>query len=177
MVKFFCILTNRKSIKDICDFCLKIYRANTESSPNKELLAKSVNITVFIFKNGMLLLVTTATLVLVKPRISYVRNGILDPILPTHFPGINEGGVTGYTILSLYHMYIVFVFVIGTAGCDLFLMTLVVHCYTMSQIFLNFVNEFNALIQTPKRNKSNADVCIFLENLILMHNDFIKLPK
>lgn len=48
VVKFFCILTNSKSIKDISDFCSEIYKANTKSSPNKALLAKSV-ITVFKF--------------------------------------------------------------------------------------------------------------------------------
>lgn len=163
-----------KSIKDISDFCSKIYRANTKSSPNKALLAKSVNVTVFIFKYGLALLITTATLVVVKPCISYVAFGVLDPILPTHFPGINEDDIIGYTILALYHVHIVFVFVIGTAGCDLFLMVLVVHCYTMTNIFQNAVNEFNALIEKHKRHTPNEELCLFLKNVILMHNDFIR---
>lgn len=175
------ILTNTKSLKDISEFCLKIYKANTTPSPNKTLLARSVKVTTFIFKYGMILLVTTATLVLVKPCMSLIAFGVripvLEPILPTHFPLINEEEIIGYSILALYHTFIVYVFVIGTAGCDLFLMTLVVHGYTMSRIFHNAVVEFNDLIENRERDASSEELRMFLKNMILMHNDFIKLAN
>lgn len=156
------------------DFCLKIYKANTKSSPNKTYLGKSVKLTVFLFKNGMILLITTATLTSIKPCILYILTGELDPILPTHFPGINEQEAIGYTILAVFHLYIMFVFAVGTAGVDLSLMTFVIHTYTMSNIFKNAVNDLNGLIGLKARNN---DIRSSLNNLILMHNDFIKLPK
>lgn len=174
IVKFFSILANTKSIRDILDFSLKIYRANTKSSLNKTLLAKSITVTVFIFKYGMALLIITASLAVVRPCLSLIAFGTVETILPTHFQGINEEELVDYAILALYHTYICFAFVIGTAGCDLLLMVLVVHCYTMSKIFQNAIDEFNVLIKKHQRNTSNEELRLFLKNVILMHNDFVK---
>lgn len=154
------------------DFSLKIYRANKNSSPNKTRLQNSVNLTVFIFKGGMILLIATATLTCLKPCISYVLIGKVEPIMPTYFPFIDEQELIGYTCLAVFHLYIMFIFVIGTAASDLALMTLVIHTYTMSNIFQNAVNEFNGLGAITKRN--NKHIHASLNNLILMHIDYIK---
>lgn len=161
----------------MCDFSMKIYRVNTNASANKTQLQKSVNLTVFIFKNGMVLLSTTAILTCLKPCISYLLTGELDTILPTKFPGINEQKIVGYSCLAVFHTYLSSVFVMGTAGADLGLMTLVVHSYTMSHIFRNAVNEFNALVAKNQRNTNTKNIHASLKNLILMHIDFIKLLK
>lgn len=170
-------MKNPREFKDICEFSLKVYRANTNASPNKKRLQTSVNLTVFIFKNGMVLLSTTSILTCIRPCISYYLTGELDTILPTNFPGIDEKQIIGYTCLAVFHVYIMLVFVMGTAGADLGLMTLVIQSYTMSHIFQNAVNEFNALVGEKTRNKNNEEIGASLKNVILMHIDFIKLTK
>lgn len=206
IVKFYSILTNTKEMRYLCDFLLKIYKTNTTSSPNKSCLEKSIKITVFIFKNGMLLLITTAILTSIRPCISYILIGELDPIMPTHFPGINDLEITGYIILAVFHLYIMFVFVIGTGGADLGLMTFVIHSFSMSVIFQNAVTELNGLLKFREINTFNKSILASasrmitmstrnksfevannkhrrdrihasLQNLILMHYDFIKLTK
>nr|QGW45406.1 odorant receptor 33 [Bradysia odoriphaga] len=177
IVKYFCFIKNNRSVKDMCYFCLKIYRANTAPGPNKKLLAKSVKIIVLIFKNGMVLLLTTGTLILLKPGFCYVVFGKLDPILPTYFPGVSEEKVYGYVILATLHTYIVFIFVTGTAGSDLFLMTQVIHSYSMTLIFRNAKDEFNSLIKRNTGRTSTKETRQFLRNLILMHIDYARFTK
>lgn len=162
-------------MREICFFCSKIYRANKAPSPNKQLLSKSVKITVFIFKNGMILLLMTSILVLVKPCITYIVFEKLEPILPTYFPGVDVEEAYGYAMLAFLHTYIVFIFCAGTAGCDLFLMTQVIHAYTMAHIYRNSVNEFNAIIERKTRRTNEEEMRPFLRNLILMHIDYARL--
>lgn len=162
-------------MKDVIDFSLKIYRVNKNASPNKTLLGKSVHLTVFIFKAGMVLLIATAMLTCIKPCISYVFTGKVEPIMPCYFPGINELEITDYACLAVFHIYILFVFVIGTAASDLGLNTIVIHTFVMSHLFRNAVNEFNVLINKDKRHINNMAVRASLNNLIAMHTDFIKL--
>lgn len=162
-------------MKDVIDFSLKIYRVNKNESPNKTLLEKSVHLTVFIFKAGMVLLITTAILTCIKPCISYIFIGTVEPIIPSHFPGINEHEIMGYACLAVFHVYIMFVFVIGTAASDLGLNTIVIHSFAMSHLFQNAVNEFNVLSNKDKRHIDNMAVRASLNNLIAMHTDFIKL--
>lgn len=120
----------------------------------------------------MVLLISTAALTCLKPCISYVLMGNVEPLLPTHFPLIDEHDIIGYACLAVFHLYIIFAFVVGTAASDLALMTLVIHVYSMSHIFQNAVNEFNGLVARTKRN--NQLIHGSLNNLILMHNDYIK---
>ncbi|XP_037034192.1 putative odorant receptor 83c [Bradysia coprophila] len=177
IVKYFCFIKNNRSVKDMLYFCSKIYRANTAPGPNKQLLAKSVKIIVFIFKNGMVLLLTTAILALLRPGFSYIVFGKLDPILPTYLPGVDEEETYGYVMLATLHTYIAFIFVTGTAGCDLLLMTQVIHLYTMTHIFRNAVDEFNALIERNTGRTSRKKTRQFLRNLILMHIDYARFTK
>lgn len=155
----------------------------------------------------MFLLITTAILTSIRPCISYILIGELDNIMPTHFPGINDKEITGYVIVAVFHLYILFIFVIGTAGSDLGLMTFVVHSYAMADIFQNAVNELNGLIRSKKINTSDENmhpsdtrtismpisntnfeanskslhlrvrISASLQNLIWMHYDFIKSMK
>lgn len=159
------------------DFSLKIYTMNKNASSNKTRLEQSVQLTVFIFKAGMALLITTAILTCIRPGISYVFNGKVEPVIPTHFPLLNEYETAGYACLAVFHLYLMFVFVLGTAGCDLGLSTFVIHAYTMSHLFRNAVNEFNVLAVNKKRDKRPKDIMAIrssLNNLISMHADFIK---
>lgn len=127
----------------------------------------------------MSLLIVTAILTSLKPLISYIFIGQLDTVLPVYFPGINEQEIIGYTVLALFHVFLLFIFAVGTAGCDLGLMTFVVHCYAMSHLYQNSVNDLNGLIKRNKQNASDKDKDIraSLDNLIMMHNDFIKCLK
>lgn len=175
IVKFHSFLSKTKEMKDIIDFSLKIYQVNTNTSANKMRLQKSVNLTVFIFKAGMALLIMTAVLTCIRPCISYILTGKIENIIPAHFPGIDEENIKGYAFVSLFHVYLMFVFVIGTGASDLGLMTIVIHTYTMSHIFQNAVNEFNALADINKRHTDYKAIRASLNNLISMHNDFLKL--
>lgn len=165
-------LQKTREFKDICEFSLKVYRANTKPSANKTRLQKSVNLTVFIFKGGMTLLISTAILTSLRPCITYFLFGEVEIILPTTLPGINVHEAVGYTCLAVFHVYLLAIFVMGNAGADLGLMTLVLHTYAMSHIFQNAVNEFNSLVARTKRN--NKLIHASLNNLILMHIDYIK---
>lgn len=135
--------------------------------------------TVFIFKIICALFLSTALLVLSKPVISYLAYGYAEPILPVYFPGLNEEEFSDYMILALFHASICYLFVLGTAGCDLLLLTLVVHSYTMAHIVGNAVDEFNAMIRTHhfRETRGSKESRLALRNLILMHKDFIWYTK
>ncbi len=167
-------MSKTKEMKYLCDFAIKVYRVNKDTSANKKRLEKSVKMTVFIFKAGTALLIATAILTCIKPAISYLLMGKLEPIIPSYIPGINEEEPTGYACTAVFHFYILFVFVIGTAATDLGLMALVIHSYTMSHIFRNAVNEFNSLVAKNEGNTNTGHIRASLNNLILMHIEFIK---
>lgn len=123
----------------------------------------------------MCLLITTAILTVIRPYVSYILFGKVEPMLPTHLPGINEENAVGYAALLIFHFYVVFLFVGGTAASDLSLMNFVIHCHTMSKLFKNAVYDFNILVKNNKPNTPNKDIHASLRNLILMHADLIKL--
>lgn len=101
----------------------------------------------------------------------------METIIPSYFPLLNEHETFGYACLAVFHTYLMFAFVVGTAGCDFGLMVLVIQSYTLSQIFRNAVDEFNWLVAKNERNANTADVRASLRNLILMHIDFVKLRE
>lgn len=125
----------------------------------------------------MTLLIVTSCLTCVRPCISQFFSGKLEPILPTFFPGINESETVGYACLAAFHIYLLGVFAIGNAGSDLGLMVFCIHSYTMSKIFRNAVNEFNALMTKSERHRNASEIQASLNNLIQMHIDSIKLMK
>ncbi|XP_037031708.1 putative odorant receptor 83c [Bradysia coprophila] len=177
IVKFHSLLKNHKEMKAMCDFNLKVYRSNRDTSHNKTELTKAVNIIVFIFKGGISFLIVTAILTVLKPSITYLLIGKVEPILPTYIPMLNDKELTGYMCLAVFQAYIMFVFVIGTAATDFGLMVLVLQSYTLSQIFRNEVDDFNSLVAKNERNTNTIDVRASLRNLILMHMDFVNFTK
>lgn len=174
IVKFHSFLSKHKDMKILVDFMVKVYGANKSTSANKNCLQKSVNLTVLIFKVGMVLLITTAILTCIRPCISYVFFGKVELIVPIYFPGIDETEIAGYSSIAALHVYILFIFVIGTAATDLGLMTVTIHSYTMAQLFRNAVNDFNSMVGNGKRNVDTKFIQAALNNLIAMHIDFIK---
>ncbi|XP_037039116.1 putative odorant receptor 83c [Bradysia coprophila] len=177
IVKFHSLLNNQKEMKALCDFSLKVYRSNKESSHNKTQLEKSVHIIVFIFKGGISFLIATAILTALKPLITYCLIGKVETIIPTYFPALNEHETTGYICYAVFHTYLMFAFAVGTAGTDFGLRVLVLQSYTLSQIFRNAVDEFNSLVARNERDANTIDVRTSLRNLILMHIDFVNFTK
>ncbi|KAJ6634760.1 hypothetical protein Bhyg_13339 [Pseudolycoriella hygida] len=173
------LLRNHQTYNDLCNFCLKMYKANRNAGRNKTSLGKSAKITSLLFKCGMVILSTTAILTCIRPAITFASSGQLEPILPTIFPGINEQEIFGFTCLYIFHFYIMALFVMGTAGIDLGLMALVIHSHTMSHIFQNAVTDLNALAKKNNRKSDTKEkeVRAYLNNLIAMHIDFIKYTK
>nr|QGW45413.1 odorant receptor 40 [Bradysia odoriphaga] len=177
VVKFHVFLKNHKEVKAMCDFNLKVYRSNKESSHNKTLLTTAVNIIVFIFKGGISFLIATAILTVLKPSITYLLIGIVEPVIPTYIPMLNENEFSGYVALAAFHTYLLFVFVIGTAAIDFGLMVFVLQSYTLSAIFRNAVDNFNSLVGKNEQDANTIEVRASLRNLILMHMDFVNFTK
>lgn len=98
------------------DFGYEIVQANKRDSDNKICLNRVYAIITDIVKHGFGMLIATGIAAVIMPFVSYYFVGHLDPIWPTYIPGLDENEPVGYSILTLHHLTVTFIFVVGTSG-------------------------------------------------------------
>lgn len=148
-----------------------IYKANaaTETGKRASLFNRFAFYTEIVFKCGTLLYFLSLLTYFIYPFYMYLYEGEIIALVPTYLPGVDEKSVSGFMILSCYHITIMILAFIGASGCDFMFAMLIANTPVMAILIEMEVQQLNDILTSQK-----VDVLLMkckFRNILLMHRE------
>lgn len=149
----------------------KVYAANQnqKNAPYAILMKWSSNCLLFA-KWGCIPCGACMSVLICWPFAGYYLTGVLEPILPTFIPFMDENTTFGYIFLYCFEFSLCVLAMSGTCGADFMLIILIVHMWPLCQIFQNMFKELNAGLLV-ERNRSSQHMKDHFRNILMVHRD------
>lgn len=106
---------------------------------------------------------------LAYPIIMYLAKAEMVPALPIYLPFVDENTITGYTILTIYHIILIILPSTGLAGVEFFLATFMISSLIFAKLITLDAQQLNIDLSAEK--PKNTVIKCRLRNILLMHKE------
>lgn len=128
-----------------------------------------------IFKCGFALNLSSILSYFVYPLYMYFFQGSIITLLPTYIPGIDENTITGYVIISFYHIMLLSVALVAASACDFLFTMIITNTPVMAELIAMEVQKLNELLTSEKVDVPLAKATF--KNILLMHRETAEWVK
>lgn len=130
-------------------------------------------LTEIIFKFGTFLYFVSGIAFLVYPLYMYFFKGELVTINPSYLPGIDETTVKGYIMITIYHIVLLSVAVVGATASDCLFTMLIANTPVLSLLIEMEVEQLNDALASENTDK--LLVKSKFRNMLFMHREMTEL--
>lgn len=149
----------------------RVYSSNqVESTAPHAILLKWSHSCLMFAKWGSIPCGACMSVLMFWPFAGYYLTGVLEPMLPTFFPFIDENSTSGYIFHFVFEFIICILGISGTCGADFMLFILIVHMWPLGQIFENMFKELNEGLMVEK-NRNSTKMRDHFRNILMVHRD------
>lgn len=153
------------------NYLYDIYKVNaaTKDRRRASLFNRFAFYTEIIFKCGSLLYFLSAVTYLVYPFYVYFFEGEIITLVPLYAPAIDEKTLSGFIILTCYHLILMVFTLIGATACDFLFSMLIANTPVLAILIEMEVQQLNDMLTSQK-----VDVPLMkfkLRNILLMHRE------
>lgn len=126
-----------------------------------------------ILSNVMVVTITVAfSCFVMLPLIVYLTKGIVEPMLPIMFPGLDTHTVSGYIILQMIHIFYLSCTMVGFVAAEMAFTTLALYSWPLAYLFVDHFNELNQALEDAPTFRSSKEMRFFFRNIIILHQEF-----
>lgn len=167
LAKIYMSISFAATIQSNLAFVTEVYKANETESENKQDLRKCARLNLRICKAIFILIVVTCLTFAVVPILTYLFTGRIEPILPLVIPFIRNDTIVGYMVQTIYQLILLFVGICLMAAPDVFLVTMTMQYWPMTQILDRSVRDLNKT--NKETNRNSTWLRMSFRNIVLMH--------
>lgn len=159
-------------IVGLVDKLVEIFKANSNvmEHERQKLLARHLMFTEYFFKIAFAIYFITCIIFSVFPIVSYIVLGEMVIIDTLYLPGIDENSLTGYIILSIFHLNCVWFSALGSSGVDFIFSILILNVPVIANIIGDNIRDLNELLNEmrPKLVMIKAK----LRNILIQYYEY-----
>lgn len=156
-------------------FILDLYKINSkiQSRDRFEYFQKISSFTEILFKVVISTIACSFFVFLFYPIYMYFFQGQLIPIVPLFLPGIDENTLIGYTVVTIYHLALAFVGMIGFSSFEFLIAIIIISSLIFAKLISIDLVQINADLK--EKNPGSVTVKGRLLNVFLMHQQMDEL--
>lgn len=124
-----------------------------------------------VFQGYILMIWSTAILMLFFPIVYYWLTGDVELIVPIFVPWIDETTILGFIQLQMVHIFWWACGTLGLVGSDLSCIMFALYTWPLTNLFNDHLDKLNkSLIQNPKW-ANTREMRLYVRNLALLHQE------
>lgn len=171
MVKYSTMYFGAACLRENIEQLRQIYMHNVSpAAPFYYVLLKWSTFFVGLCKIICVLITFVGLFMLCRPLVIYLVTNEPDRILPVWVPGVDESTIRGFTLTTAYHVFVVFLAVMGTMGADTMFVIFVLYNLPMVDIFENLLHVINESAQISL-DRDSVELRMYIRNLLQIHNE------
>lgn len=140
---------------------------NVKKHDRQEMLNRHIIFTEYLFKLGTATYALSMTIYFVYPIYRYVNYDEIIPLIMTFLPGIDENSHVGYICITVFHLHLIILGILGSACSDFTFTMIIVNVPILGHIIGDNIKELNEILmeKSPKPIFIKAK----LQNILLQH--------
>lgn len=167
------VFLHSQDFRWLARFLEHLYKAHitTKSPVRLKYFEKFARITEIFFQCLFILYISSVILFLVYPFFMFVTQNELIPLFPLYIPGIDEKTTSGYIILTMSHLYLLILCVMGLLSYDYFNSVVMISSLIFAKLIGWEMDEIHVDLQ---ENATKWRVHGRLRNILQMHQEMFE---